>query len=67
MCHEQVTSEQRDQMRKTDIRQPSYTLGKVATKEHRVQDTEQATSKCLYDMNSLKDQTSDTHLPHFSI
>lgn len=68
MCHEQVTSEQRDQMRKKDIRLPSYKLGKVATKEHWVQDTEQATAKCLYDMNSLKDQTStDTHSPNPAI
>lgn len=45
-------------------RKTSDKLGKVATKEHWVQDTEQATAKCLYDMNSLKDQTStDTHPP----
>lgn len=68
MCHEQVTSKQRDQMRKKDIRRPSYKLGKVATREHRVQDTEQATAKRLYEMNSLKDQTStDTHPPRAAI
>lgn len=45
-------------------RKTSDKLGKVATKEHWVQDTEQAMAKCLYDMNSLKDQTStDTHPP----
>ncbi len=53
-----VTSKWRQNGGTTDIRWPSYSSRKVATKEHWVPDTEQAKAKCLYDMNSLKDQTS---------